>query len=96
MSPVLIRSANIMHDILAPWPRQGYRNLMSVGIVLLLGMILVTAGCAGPTVRQRSSSRGGVSSARQNAPIRSKARAPVTPPKPTAPPQGEEEGGRIF
>ena len=89
MSAVLIRSANIMQAVLAPWPRQGYRNLMSTGIVLLLGMILVTAGCAGPTARQRSSARVGVSSARQNAPIRSKARAPVTPPK-------EEEGGRIF
>jgi len=96
MSAVLIRSANIMHDVPAPRPRQGSRNLMSMGIVLLLGMILVTAGCAGPPVRQRSSSRVGVSSARQNAPIRNKARAPVTPPKPAAPPQGEEEGGRIF
>lgn len=93
---VLIRSANILHGRRAAWPWSGYRHLMLLGLVLLLSILLVTTGCISYTPYQRSSPRAGTSSARQHAPVRNKARAPVTPPKPVTPPQGEEQGGRIF
>lgn len=92
----LIRSAHVVHGLRISWPWPGYRHLMWMGLVLLLGLLLVTTGCVVPYYYQRSSPRAGTSSARQNAPVRNKAKAPVTPPKPATPPQGEEEGGRIF
>ena len=93
MRAALIRSASCRGGVPAPRPRPGHSRLMRLGLGLLL-VVFTTTGCIRLATYQRPTSRA--YSTRSNAATRSKARAPVTTDKPTAPPQGEEEGGRVF
>jgi len=97
-------------------PGQGNSRLRRKGGLLLLVLVCMTAGCTGSRAPERtavtappapekvavnpvSSSN---SKAKLSTPPRSKAKAPVTPIKPAAPPQpapqqqGEEQEGRVF
>jgi hypothetical protein len=102
------------HSVPPLRPGQGRSRLRRRGGLLLLGLVCMTTGCTGSRAHERVTvttppapeklAINSVSSskAKLSAPLRSKARAPVTTVKPTAPPQpapqqqGAEQEGRVF